>query len=98
MSFNKSFFDITFHKLTNYVQVVFWNSVAMIEIWYFTIDRNTTSFITFRRWTDRKSTRLNSSHVSISYAVFCLKKKIKGNQRESNISSTIELCNIHMVK
>src|SRR5207245_11224426 len=29
------------------------------------------------RWTlDRKSTRLNSSHGSISYAVFCLKKKI----------------------
>src|SRR5437868_12697315 len=28
-------------------------------------------------WSDRKSTRLNSSHVSISYAVFCLKKKKK---------------------
>src|SRR5690606_40251049 len=27
--------------------------------------------------TDRKSTRLNSSHVKISYAVFCLKKKTK---------------------
>src|SRR5690554_8157370 len=27
--------------------------------------------------TDRKSTRLNSSHVRISYAVFCLKKKSK---------------------
>src|SRR5207249_8607927 len=27
------------------------------------------------RFRDRKSTRLNSSHVSISYAVFCLKKK-----------------------
>src|SRR5207302_5205583 len=27
--------------------------------------------------TDRKSTRLNSSHVKISYAVFCLKKKKK---------------------
>src|SRR5207249_8251141 len=27
---------------------------------------------------DRKSTRLNSSHVSISYAVFCLKKKNSG--------------------
>src|SRR5437870_7492928 len=27
--------------------------------------------------TDRKSTRLNSSHVAISYAVFCLKKKKK---------------------
>src|SRR5699024_11829235 len=29
---------------------------------------------------DRKSTRLNSSHVSISYAVFCLKKKKKKNK------------------
>src|SRR3989442_3267773 len=28
-----------------------------------------------RSFTDRKSTRLNSSHVRISYAVFCLKKK-----------------------
>src|SRR6266481_6698622 len=28
-------------------------------------------------WADRKSTRLNSSHSSISYAVFCLKKKKK---------------------
>src|SRR5207253_4721876 len=28
-----------------------------------------------RRGLDRKSTRLNSSHVAISYAVFCLKKK-----------------------
>src|SRR5207253_10486091 len=27
-------------------------------------------------WRDRKSTRLNSSHVATSYAVFCLKKKI----------------------
>src|SRR5258708_23060128 len=30
-----------------------------------------------RRWEDRKSTRLNSSHQIISYAVFCLKKKKK---------------------
>src|SRR5258707_10663238 len=29
----------------------------------------------FRIRTDRKSTRLNSSHANISYAVFCLKKK-----------------------
>src|SRR5690625_4806715 len=33
--------------------------------------------------TDRKSTRLNSSHVAISYAVFCLKKK-KTNKRRTN--------------
>src|SRR5437868_9799734 len=30
---------------------------------------------------DRKSTRLNSSHVSISYAVFCLKKKKKTSEK-----------------
>src|SRR5438067_9667896 len=31
---------------------------------------------------DRKSTRLNSSHVSISYAVFCLKKKKKKKKEQ----------------
>src|SRR5438045_6673749 len=31
---------------------------------------------------DRKSTRLNSSHLGISYAVFCLKKKNKNNYTE----------------
>src|SRR5262245_64918250 len=33
---------------------------------------------------DRKSTRLNSSHLGISYAVFCLKKKKKKNKKEQN--------------
>src|SRR5437868_11245882 len=37
---------------------------------------------------DRKSTRLNSSHVSISYAVFCLKKKKKTQKRHSAPSSS----------
>src|SRR5574343_1627307 len=32
--------------------------------------------------TDRKSTRLNSSHITISYAVFCLKKKKKKKQKK----------------
>src|SRR5437773_6235387 len=31
---------------------------------------------------DRKSTRLNSSHITISYAVFCLKKKKKKTKQE----------------
>src|SRR6266540_5826136 len=31
---------------------------------------------------DRKSTRLNSSHITISYAVFCLKKKKKKNKKK----------------
>src|SRR5205814_10324812 len=34
------------------------------------------------RIVDRKSTRLNSSHLGISYAVFCLKKKKKKKQQE----------------
>src|SRR5207253_11227540 len=53
-----------------------WPAVAMI------ISSGLTSLLL--RWrmlvstfTDRKSTRLNSSHVAISYAVFCLKKKTK---------------------
>src|SRR5258707_9206481 len=33
---------------------------------------------------DRKSTRLNSSHANISYAVFCLKKKKKKENREAS--------------
>src|SRR5437899_6463264 len=38
------------------------------------------------RWLprDRKSTRLNSSHLGISYAVFCLKKKKKREQTGRN--------------
>src|SRR5699024_11539743 len=38
---------------------------------------------------DRKSTRLNSSHVSISYAVFCLKKKKKSTLMPPNNKQTI---------
>src|SRR5690242_21042285 len=36
---------------------------------------------------DRKSTRLNSSHMSISYAVFCLKKKKKKKQKQTATKS-----------
>src|SRR5437660_4141877 len=35
---------------------------------------------------DRKSTRLNSSHVAISYAVFCLKKKKQNVTHRSNLA------------
>src|SRR2546430_7780076 len=38
---------------------------------------------------DRKSTRLNSSHSQISYAVFCLKKKKKISENYQNVS---DLC------
>src|SRR5699024_11278063 len=39
--------------------------------------------VPFQKQTDRKSTRLNSSHVSISYAVFCLKKKTHKNLKQT---------------
>src|SRR5256885_3880871 len=44
-----------------------------------------------RRGADRKSTRLNSSHLVISYAVFCLKKKNLAIRDRSSIVSRITL-------
>src|SRR5437899_5169667 len=41
-----------------------------------------------RPTSDRKSTRLNSSHLGISYAVFCLKKKKNQRVRESKYKIT----------
>src|SRR2546427_1495505 len=41
---------------------------------------------------DRKSTRLNSSHSQISYAVFCLKKKNMRSSRTPIVSSTSGRC------
>src|SRR2546426_7030068 len=41
-----------------------------------------------RQGRDRKSTRLNSSHLVISYAVFCLKKKNNNKVRMLHIQST----------
>src|SRR5690349_23885069 len=38
---------------------------------------------------DRKSTRLNSSHVEISYAVFCLKKKNQGDAVQAHRTERI---------
>src|SRR3712207_8011198 len=39
------------------------------------------------RFRDRKSTRLNSSHANISYAVFCLKKKTHALRRSQSSTS-----------
>src|SRR5437870_10481548 len=38
---------------------------------------------------DRKSTRLNSSHVAISYAVFCLKKKKKNTYKKKHTNKKL---------
>src|SRR3989475_3329052 len=44
---------------------------------HFTVEQNVGLVPRLEGWPDRKSTRLNSSHSQISYAVFCLKKKKK---------------------
>src|SRR3712207_7329059 len=48
-------------------QCLEWSNLAWVTYPYYWADRER----------DRKSTRLNSSHANISYAVFCLKKKKK---------------------
>src|SRR3712207_7479028 len=53
------------------------------------LGRHTVS-CTDRAGLDRKSTRLNSSHANISYAVFCLKKK-----KKTQISEQLVYCNKH---
>src|SRR2546427_3257159 len=44
---------------------------------------------------DRKSTRLNSSHSQISYAVFCLKKKKKIKTRNKSMKSKLDNADRH---
>src|SRR5699024_11887324 len=66
------FFDITtVYKLLNEIATLKSKKVDLMirYVFAFFVKRDYFSL-------DRKSTRLNSSHVSISYAVFCLKKKI----------------------
>src|SRR2546426_3836200 len=46
-----------------------------------------------QRLEDRKSTRLNSSHLVISYAVFCLKKKKINNRMTSSLKRLVDRCN-----
>src|SRR5690606_40811879 len=52
---------------------VLWHLIRprSLRIWFLFVSTDTAVWLT----SDRKSTRLNSSHVKISYAVFCLKKK-----------------------
>src|SRR5256885_3478929 len=59
-----------------------WVAVAALEWALFHHDFNVEYVAAY---TDRKSTRLNSSHLVISYAVFCLKKKKNTNNENSDV-------------
>src|SRR5690348_12954993 len=56
------------------------------QVWFMYVDGGEPWQVTKQ---DRKSTRLNSSHPSISYAVFCLKKKKKKNKKTHIHQSTL---------
>src|SRR5688500_19672041 len=55
----------------------FWMSIGLL-------------FYVYLGYPDRKSTRLNSSHLVISYAVFCLKKKASTSRSVQRLGSTRE--------
>src|SRR5438067_12562488 len=81
------------HSPPSYSSFFFFNDTATTEIYTLSLHDALPICLTFsaamsrqptarartkeEKPADRKSTRLNSSHVSISYAVFCLKKKKK---------------------
>src|SRR5437773_9188406 len=63
------------------------------------VPRDSTRLPGFFDWDmrlDRKSTRLNSSHITISYAVFCLKKKKKTTKTKHYIQKMHKLCTTHL--
>src|SRR5690625_5025954 len=58
----------------------------MVQSWnFYSVPTTTPGDWVLTNRVDRKSTRLNSSHVAISYAVFCLKKK-KKIEKHTNIT------------
>src|SRR5436305_7199206 len=70
-----------------------------VEVYFHVVGRANAAALdrdaAFARPTDRKSTRLNSSHVRISYAVFCLKKKKKTKKIASRHMKTFRHTPLH---
>src|SRR2546430_12522563 len=61
------------------------NEKGYLQLYLLEVETGQGNFIGYEEWdvdeaADRKSTRLNSSHSQISYAVFCLKKKTNTSQ------------------
>src|SRR5438445_10014162 len=62
----------------------------LVELYGIQPDKITVTPLAPEAALDRKSTRLNSSHANISYAVFCLKKK-KNTKKTRKINKTLTL-------
>src|SRR5690625_617295 len=69
-------FDLSKTEQGEIFGVSFWPFALSIVLFSLVVDRIGYKKAMIFAFVDRKSTRLNSSHVAISYAVFCLKKKI----------------------
>src|SRR5471030_3357283 len=90
----------------NFIYFFFFNDTATTEIYTLSLHDalpiSTLTCLPFTRFVsqklgepterDRKSTRLNSSHLGISYAVFCLKKK-----KHKSIRSLIQTKNTNLI-
>src|SRR3712207_6919768 len=73
----------------NFYQTIDMLIVDDIQEWATATKTQDTFFHIFNHLLDRKSTRLNSSHANISYAVFCLKKKKHLKSNHYNITYSI---------
>src|SRR5699024_11553275 len=80
-----------FYSNKNFLDQYLGNDLAKrYSLWYarYTDTFDGTDCDMWQYTRDRKSTRLNSSHVSISYAVFCLKQKIHETSIGSDLRHT----------
>src|SRR5262245_63686604 len=67
-----AFVDVSHEVIVHRARDMAWHAVDWLDVAAVTLGSSSVE-------QDRKSTRLNSSHLGISYAVFCLKKKKKKN-------------------
>src|SRR5690625_5688934 len=76
-NFGAKKFDRIKEGMRSILKIALSYSIFIGVLLWFTGHSLSAVFLDGRNEADRKSTRLNSSHVAISYAVFCLKKKNK---------------------
>src|SRR3712207_6960565 len=76
---DKLFMFLAIDRVSKFVHVAFLDANTKMNGAAFL--REVVEVFPYRIHTDRKSTRLNSSHANISYAVFCLKKKKRNDER-----------------
>src|SRR3712207_7203511 len=85
---NREFIASKLNSANWMIQAIEQRRQTMLKVMNYIVDRQREFFEKGVQHLDRKSTRLNSSHANISYAVFCLKKK----KKQIILSKTIPRC------